>query len=1191
MKTGCIKNKLLLLVSMLILSASSLRAADESYANWTVGKINPGDNLTVIDDKFLNLSLVDWNLVHNLSVRNSITFELLQNTGIPFYNKTFTCTLDVSIRYFTSRDQQNASEINNVKLEIRYDANTGSVNTVNAAYVFKDAFKVTVIVNSITSTELGANLPDIFRIKNQIYVQRQYPFSANLAIPVEVIPQNASTTQANNWVNISWNDSQFGKGTEEYDIEWIFIDDMSERANTIKTNPASVTDAVLDEWMRNDNSRVTTKTVPYLLNLAYPTGYIIARVRGVSYEVTTGIRRVSNWQYRKNGNLAIYKITDNDVAESNLSNLNWQYNVSYAEEGKRKEVISYFDGSLRNRQTVTLSHNNPDKNNNDKYAVVAETVYDKMGRAAMSILPAPIADTRLKFYPGVNRNTAGAFYSHNDILFNNCTIGAAPLSSVAPAPNSPAGAGQYYSANNAFLNDPNYYFTKYVPNAGGYPFSVTEYTPDNTGRIRRQGGVGSTFQIGKADADGTEHDTKYFYGKPLQTELDRLFGVEVGNASHYLKNMVIDPNGQISVSYVNSAGQTIATALAGKAPSYTDALPSSSSAEAKTNISQKLMRPSDFTVDAGSLSKQATATFLAAVRGDFSVLYTINPVALGPWNSKQPGQQFCNTCYYNIEITAKDDCGKVLGTPVHTSAFQMNDFLCNPNAQPFTGTLNFPVEKFGEHTITYTLKLSDDVIKAQTDYYIKNNADLKTLQTFFHEELLSPDLQASLKACYSECTTCKDKLGSPVQFAQRMNELLQKLKEEKYAGYEFDFNSQQIQGWITTTYQSLLDNCTTLSLSCLPPSPCEQSLDMMKNDVRPGGQYALYDVSTYTVTTQERLVSIFYNKNGAALSYKNDPGISNFEFNDDNGTLRHIKDADVTEAEFIKAYIEHPEWADDFVKRHIEYCSYLWCKDSGNANLAKNNEMSYRFDEKLRNITKGIDAVNGNYFISAGAGNATGYLALSDVDPFFNGGRGSTYKTQFQNDLAALSDVLGIRPKDRNNNFMPAKNIYQLVDWMLYCQLDFTSSTTADEYENSWKNCTPANNCRSITSEWELYRNYYLQLKSKYVHRAKIVYNPSCANCFIGPDPMSQSICDPGPLSDYTLIPDGIRKYRIVYKNGTLPFGSNYKVTLGDTRGQTTTVDLVAGSFQSDVIFPSYNDLPYTLVSIECKNQVLNTCK
>ena len=45
------------------------------------------------------------------------------------------------------------------------------------------------------------------------------------------------------------------------------------------------------------------------------------------------------------------------------------------------------------------------------------------------------------------------------------------------------------------------------------------------------------------------------------TELRRLFGSNVGTASHYKKNYVVDANGQVSVSYLDMAGRVIATAL------------------------------------------------------------------------------------------------------------------------------------------------------------------------------------------------------------------------------------------------------------------------------------------------------------------------------------------------------------------------------------------------------------------------------------------------------------------------------------------------------------------------------------------------------------------------------------------------------------------------------------------------------
>jgi hypothetical protein len=55
----------------------------------------------------------------------------------------------------------------------------------------------------------------------------------------------------------------------------------------------------------------------------------------------------------------------------------------------------------------------------------------------------------------------------------------------------------------------------------------------------------------------------YFYLQPDQEELNRLFGYKVGDFKRYKKNIVVDPNKQVSVSYLDPQGRTIATALAG----------------------------------------------------------------------------------------------------------------------------------------------------------------------------------------------------------------------------------------------------------------------------------------------------------------------------------------------------------------------------------------------------------------------------------------------------------------------------------------------------------------------------------------------------------------------------------------------------------------------------------------------------
>ncbi len=160
------------------------------------------------------------------------------------------------------------------------------------------------------------------------------------------------------------------------------------------------------------------------------------------------------------------------------------------------------------------------------------------------------------------------------------------------------------------------------------------------------------------------------------------------------------------------------------------------------------------------------------------------------------------------------------------------------------------------------------------------------------------------------------------------------------------------------------------------------------------------------------------------------------------------------------------------------------------------NEESYRFDAMLReNISSGQQAVERGYF---------GQLnSLLMADPFFNGGRGTgIYKTAMQSDLENLSEVLKMTAKDVNGNYMTKKNILQLIDWMLYNR-PLTLNPTPTEVSNSWTAPAPAEGCRSLTREWELYRNYYLQLKSKYMELIKTALVPECSNCYIGSDRLS----------------------------------------------------------------------------------------
>jgi len=1099
--------KIVFAVILLVLGTiSPAHATDESHIQTKTGKIQAGDSCNVVDDKFVNLPSGQWDLLNNVSVTNIISFEIRNDTSINYYNKPFTCTLNVSIRYFSARDQLTASEINNINLIVKYDTAKGAYVTNEGQYKFQNAYRVNVVVNSISSSELGSDLPAIFRIKNQILIKRYYPFSPSSTSAISAsldgsgagggIAGRLSSGISNSKVVVTWVPSDFttfpgGFGMpDEYDVEWIYVDKNSERATQIGTAPySSITDAIAAQWMRHDNTRTTVAGDMYQIPLTYPDGYILVRVRGVMYQAGTNLRLTGAWQYR-DGN-SVINCVEIPVHEENL---NWQSTASFAEGGKRKDVVTYFDGSLKSRQAVTV-------NNADNVAVVAETMYDKMGRPAMNILPSPVVDKsgtpgdsydfRLKYYPAVNKNESGNPYSYLDIsTSNSCETAAQTLDPTD-------GAALYYSANNPaanFNNYPNFFFTKNVPDASHgskyYPFSLTEYMADNTGRIRRQGGVGYEFRIGGG------HETQYFYGKPTPRSLYRLFGAEVGNASHYLKNMVIDANGQASISYVNASGKTIATALAGSAPPMLDPLASSQSPESNVRLDEILIRPQDMQVDAGSLKMEATATFLAAVRGDFTLRYSVNPAALiTPYGSNQ---QVCNNCSYNLLVEVKDDCGTLVAPEMSTivAVFTGNDITCYTDREPFTGTLLANDLDPGQYTVTYRLQLSEQVINYQVDQYIANNSDLKKLRQFFMEELYKLDLAG----CYNECTNCAEKLGTLSSFTSDIKAIVRALQQEKFADYAavFDIDQEplktEIEAWITTTYNTLSANCTAISASCAPLSPCEEKLERMKQDVRPGGQYALFTYNESTgvyalVNDGTNLLGLYNTPPGSDPDLQ---AIYNISYVNAQGSTTLART--LTLEEFILAYMQHPEWADLFVKKHVEYCNYLFCTGYASS--------SYGFDETLREYVKdGDDAVTKNLY------SRSNYKLILDgnKDPFFaTGGTGASYLTDMNADLLNASDVLGMTIKNSSGP-LATKNILQLVDWMLYCKPTSPTATEAD-FVNSWS-CTPDPNCRSLSQEWEIYRDLYLRLKTKYVQLRKEALSPDCKNCFIGADPAQSVAC------------------------------------------------------------------------------------
>ena len=294
-------------------------------------------------------------------------------------------------------------------------------------------------------------------------------------------------------------------------------------------------------------------------------------------------------------------------------------------------------------------------------------------------------------------------------------------------------------------------YVNYIPDAEGYPLSVTEYTPDNTGRIKSQGGVGPVFQPGQ---NSPSHTTKYYYAKPDQWELDQLFGSDVGFAKHYFKNMVVDPNGQVSISYLNGSGKTIATALAGDPPTGMD--PVSSIVPASTP-KITLLDSTQFAFNSSDLTITGATTYVSTMPNQPATLaFSIQKLI-----DHYPGgtHAICSNCYYDLNIKVVDECGNIIHAT--TTPMQIGGQTANCGESGLaTDSVSVTLPTIGEYYFTYTLGFSKTVMNnyGSTRLIPRRPGQCGAVKNPM--DFILPYLQGlNLEACLSDCSTALTATG------------------------------------------------------------------------------------------------------------------------------------------------------------------------------------------------------------------------------------------------------------------------------------------------------------------------------------------------------------------------------------------------------------------------------------------------
>ncbi|HEX8334669.1 MAG TPA: DUF6443 domain-containing protein, partial [Segetibacter sp.] len=844
---------------------------DPTLKGVLVGDANQLKNnafVTVRDPKFDSAGVS--NIIDTpYSVQNIITFKINESSSHYLRDK-FSATINVRIIY--TAFNKTVDSIASKSFTINYDP----LNPYKASstFIFSGAHEVTVKILSIDSS-VNWNVTKALMVENIMKPQPHYKFNCTSAINnisfTDSLKQNADE------LFVTWNTFN---GSSEYDLEWVYVD-SSALARGMYGSPAEES-----KLFANNGTRISISQLSYSIPLIYDnTGTLFFRIRPVSFSALQG-RIEGKWNFVNSTSQTLkYEF------KGHQRNLNWQSTTSYAEDGKRKVVVQYFDGSLRNRQTVT-------KDNSTNTTVVSETFYDYQGRPAIQVLPAPTLSSIIQYSKNFNVGLNGEYDKSNyDTIRNtSCNDSAAILASTS-------GASQYYSQNNPDISNPDVTKRsphKYLPNAAGYPFTETKYTPDNTGRISSQGGVGPNHVI------GSNHETKYSYGTPDRNELDALFGTEAGDNTHYFKNMVRDANGQYSVSYVDMHGRTIATALAGDPNKYTgdwnkDITLDRLTSNVSRTIRETLSNPTTTIIK--ELVMESKKGLLVSKEGLHKFSYSLNPESL-----KKEGCSadiICYDCLYDLRITITDDCnnqklgGKAFDTTIRNFSLNSIDTTCNNN--PLAFTFNFDLNlKEGSYEVTKELSIS----RYGLDYYrdsvfMRKNA-CKSLEQFIQEQRA-----LNLKTqCQPACQSCTDSIGTWDQF--RINFL-------QRAGIA-NTDSAKFRGTAWASYIEATDNCKLLCDSVNENDNIRRA--MLLDMTAPTGQYA-------DIQKMSDLRSIFYSANENDIPeykenkyvYLNEAGQPDSVY--DPAAATFVKPQNLSPEEFSKNF--KVSWAEALLKFHPEY--------------------------------------------------------------------------------------------------------------------------------------------------------------------------------------------------------------------------------------------------------------------------------
>lgn len=799
-------------------------------------------------------------------------------------------------------------------LRVDYNPAAGTTYRAKDLFVANNAQYLRLTVERLAvADESGAPITDasiLNRLSLDARVQEERYYTPDLSdaptpfVPAMDLPKGEVRLQ---WKEVKW--------AERYDLEWTYVNNYDGRGTPGRRDPGLV-----NYDFRFEGTRVPVTGTSYHLPILFERGWLLWRVRAVG-RTGEGFKQavVGPWApiNSDRGTVAsapasfVLETPAHDLVPSvGETTLNWQHIATFTEEGKRKDVVSYLDGTLRNRQTVT-------KLNSDNLVIVGETIYDHRGRPAIDMLASPVTKegARLSGMIGYQRdfnlNPDGVPYSYRDFELRRPDAPEDEPPAARMLDTARNGAGMYFSPNNPDQRG----HQAYVPDAAGFPFVQRTYTPDETGRLQAVGMPGPHHQIGSG------HERKFFYGVPTQDELDRLFGNDAGLAQHYKKRLAVNADGQATVEYLDSAGRVVAIALAGGSP---DPLVPVDGVTATPTTVDLLEGDNQLLPDADEL-RSAKTILVGADNTEYRFTYRFTPPDLH--DSTCARSPVCYDCVYNLEIQIIDSSGRRVETrQEHIGSLRDLGACGVGDGRPVNLAFSLSLDR-GSYRVVKRLTIDQEAVDQYAEHYLKNNACPPQMR-----DRLAPDFDP--RSCDAPCTRC-DVRTQAAEVQMRDGRRLSLPVDER-----------------APTPTACSRGCGADPIE----TPCEAGYQMMLADVSPGGQYA--DFESLTEARPERFpLSVLYEHNALPLAHANWRHPAR-QYLDANGTPSRIpiRDGDPAfcaspsdgtcapqDLNHVEDFVHHwrPSWAEALVPYHPEYGYYRWCRE---------HEEVVKYEQRLRTV-------------------------------------------------------------------------------------------------------------------------------------------------------------------------------------------------------------------------------------------------